>query len=77
MKVAHLQALLTWMQSQNLCLTDSLVLDIQNEHCLEIEAGAIIALHSFTATVLCQIDQMKAASLPDRNGSYTWDHWNL
>ena len=38
-------------------------------HCLEIEVGAIIALHSLTATALCQIDQMNATSLPALNGS--------
>ena len=37
-------------------------------HCFKMEAGAIRALHSLTATALCQIDQMKAASLPERRG---------
>jgi hypothetical protein len=33
-----------------LCLTDSLVLGRQNMHCFEMEAGAILALHSLTAS---------------------------
>lgn len=38
---------------------------------LEIDAGAIFALHLLTATVLCQINHIKAASLPALRGSYT------
>ena len=55
----------------------TVVLGRQKMHCFEMEAGAIRALHSLTATALCQIDQMNAASLPERLGSHTWDHWNL
>ena len=68
MKVAHLHALLAWIQSQNLCLIDSLVLERQNTHCLEIEASAMRALHSLTATILCQIDHINATSFsgPER-----------
>ena len=40
-------------------------------HCLEIEAGAIRALHSLTTTTLCLIDHMNSASFPDPRRSHT------
>lgn len=40
---------------------------------LEIEAGAMQALHSLTATTLCQIDHMNAASILDLSGSHNCD----
>ena len=39
MKVGHHQTLCAWMQSQNLCLTDSLILGRQKTFCLEMKAG--------------------------------------
>lgn len=41
MQVAHCQVLWTWMQSQILCLTDSLMLGRKKTHCLERDVGAI------------------------------------
>lgn len=40
----------------NLCLTDSLVSRSHDTHCIEIETGAILALHSLHATALRQMD---------------------
>ena len=68
MYVVQRQTLRACMQSQNLCLTYSLVLRRQNTHCLEMEAGALRALHLLTATALCQMDQIDAASLPEQKG---------
>ena len=73
MYVAQSQALRACMQSQNLCLTDSLVLGRQNTHCLEMNADAIRVLHSLTATTLCQMDQINTAYLLERRRSHTWD----
>ena len=50
MQVAHHQTRWAWMQSQNLCLTNSLVLGRQKMHCLETKAGAMWAPHSLTTT---------------------------
>ena len=36
-----------------------------------MEAGVMHALHSLTATTLCQINQMNAVSLPEWRGSHT------
>ena len=71
MKVAHRQALWARMQSQTLCLIDSLKLGRQKIHCLEMDASVICTLHSFMVTALCQIDHMKATSLPNPTGTHT------
>ena len=36
-----------------------------------MEVGAMHALHSLNVIALCQMDHMKAASLPDQSGSQT------
>lgn len=46
-KVVHIQALQAWMQSQSLCLIDSLGFGGKT-HCLEREASAMRTLHSLT-----------------------------
>lgn len=73
MKVAQRQARLVYMQSQNLCLIDSLMFGRQQTHCLMIETRAMCAalLHLLTTTALCQMDHMKAASLLKQVGSHT------
>ena len=38
-----------------------------------MKAGAMRALHSLTAIVLYQIDQMNAVFLPEQRGPQTWD----
>lgn len=77
-EVAHLHAFLAWMQSQNSCLIDSLLLGRQRIHCLEMKASTMLALHLFNsfmrATTLCQMDHMKAASFPTQSISHIWDH---
>ena len=68
--------LLACIQFQNLCLNHSLVLGRQKIYCLEMLADTIRALQSFTATALCQMDQMKATQFPLHRGSHTCDQKN-
>ena len=48
------------------------VLGRQKGHCLEMEANAMQVLHSLTATALCRMDHMNAASFLDWSRSHTW-----
>jgi hypothetical protein len=62
MKVIHRHALWAWMHAQNLCLIDQLVLGRHKIRYLEMETGAMLAIHLLIAIALCQMEHIKATS---------------
>lgn len=75
-KAVHDQSCpLSWLECnpKTYVLLDSLVLCMQKTHCLEMNIGGIHALHSFTTTTLCHINQTNASSFPDLAGSQACD----
>ena len=63
MKVVRHQAVHAWIQSQNSCLTSSLVLGRQKMYCLEMKTRAMQALRLLTKIALCQRGHIKGSFL--------------
>lgn len=72
MNVAHHQALRIWIQSQNLCLTNSLMLGSKTHI-----ASKWMPVRCVPSNHLVPIDHINVASLPECVGSHAWDHENL